>query len=330
MKKLLVLCALLILTACGQTEPVQEEPVPFNTNFETYGPETHSAIPEEPPAAPLLPVNMNGFAPLPPAIQTEYALIAETHSGQILFAKNEHERVYPASLTKIMTALLVTEAEAGGDVSFDDTVTVSREALQNLSVHGNSAGLQIGEQLTVRDLLYCAMVVSANEACNVLGEYIAGSVSDFVELMNKRAAEIGAVNTQFKNTHGLHEEGHYSTVYDMYLITTEARKLPAFLKLTAASGYTVPATNYSEARGLLTTNHLASALRNSLYHYRYAVSGKTGFTTPAGFCLMSAAKKNGLETVCVVMKAGRYDDNRMASFVDSEILHEWVFNNYTR
>jgi D-alanyl-D-alanine carboxypeptidase (penicillin-binding protein 5/6) len=271
--------------------------------------------------------------PAMPDVLAEYVMIAETTSGQILYAKNEHTRAAPASLVKIMTVLLVLEAAADGSISLDDVVTVTASSLEGLHPMGSSINLQPGDMITVRDLCYGAMVASGNDACNVLAEHVAGSVNAFIELMNRRARELGCVNTNFGNTCGLDLPEQYTTAYDMFIITMEARKWPEFLRIAYTDSYRIERIDgydRSISRDLVTTNSLISRRRTGAYFYANAKGVKTGRTTQAGYCLVSMAVKNRLETVCVVMNSDLYQDERIGSFVDSRMLHEWVFNNFSK
>ena len=140
-----------------------------------------------------------------PAIQAKAALLVDANTGRMVYGKNEHEELYPASITKVTTALLVFEAIERGDLRLDQTVTVSASALAGQDPDGSTAGIKEGEQLTVEELLYCMLVVSANEACSILAEAVSGSVDAFVEQMNQRVQELGCVNTHYVNDSGLHD-----------------------------------------------------------------------------------------------------------------------------
>ena len=193
-------------------------------------------------------------------IQAKAALLVDGSSGRVLYAKNEHEELYPASITKVTTALLVFEAIERGDLCLDQTVTVSASALAGQDPDGSTAGIKEGEQLTVEELLYCMLVVSANEACSILAEAVSGSVDAFVEQMNQRVQELGCVNTHYVNDSGLHDPQHYSSAWDIYLITREAMKYDEFMTIVNSKSYTVPATNLSEARSSSAAHlHLAHA-----------------------------------------------------------------------
>ena len=159
-----------------------------------------------------------------PAIRAKAALLVEAETGTILYDKNIHDELSIASTTKIMSALLVFEAIDRGELRLDQQVTATATALRGLPEDGSTADIVEGETLTVEQLLYCMLVISANETCNILGETLCGSVDAFVERMNQRAQELGCKNTHFANTTGLTQSGHYSSAYDLYLITREAMK----------------------------------------------------------------------------------------------------------
>ena len=150
----------------------------------------------------------------PPELQSAAAIIIDQDTGRELYSLNADEQRYPASLTKIMTVLLAVEAVDRGEVSLDDSVTAGDEAIQGMVEDGSTANIQVGETMSLNDLLYCAMLSSANEACNIIAVYIAGSLDAFVEDMNSRAEEIGCTNTHFANTHGLPDSNHYTTARD--------------------------------------------------------------------------------------------------------------------
>ena len=261
-------------------------------------------------------------------VKAKAALLLELGSGQALLEQNADEQVYPASLTKVMTCLLTLEHG-----TLTDTVTVSETALQNLDAAGSTAGLKVGEQLTVEELLYCIMLSSANEACNVAAEYIAGSVDAFVEMMNEEAKALGCTGTHFANPHGLHDENHYTTARDLSLIVQEAMKSQTFLTITSTVTHTVPATNLSEERELFTTNLLETP--GTQYYYEYASGIKTGFTTPAGRCLISTAQRPDsdlhlLSVVCGAEDVTAEDGSIInENFTETKALFEYGFENYS-
>ena len=157
-----------------------------------------------------------------PDLSAKAVLLADLNSGEILYSKNAEEQRSPASLTKIMTGLLAIEAIESGQCRMEDIVTAGADAWTGMGEDASNSNIQPGEQMTYKDLLYCAIMHSANEACNILATYISGSVSAFVDRMNERAAELGCTNTHFLDPNGLSNDGHSTTAYDMYLITKEA------------------------------------------------------------------------------------------------------------
>ena len=183
--------------------------------------------------------------PEDPNILAKAALLVDANTGLPIYAKNEHEELYPASLTKIMTALLVFEAIEDGKLSMDQMLTASSSALMGLADDGSTAGIQVGETMSVQNLLYCMLVVSANEACNILAEAVSGSVSAFVDAMNAKAKELGCENTHFVNPNGLHDPQHYTSAWDLYLITAAAMQYDGFMTICDTAHVVIPATNMS-------------------------------------------------------------------------------------
>lgn len=270
-----------------------------------------------------------------PALDAQAAILVDLDSGRVLYEKNMNEQRAPASLTKVMTALLVLEAVHSGQISMEDMVTAQNDCREGLDDDSSTVGIVPGIQTTVREYLYCALVASANEACNVLASYVSGSVSAFVDRMNQRAAELGCANTHFMNTNGLTAEGHYSSAFDMYLITYAAMQFPEFMEICSTVSYQPQAQGINEGRELVNSNALLTD--RSVYYregYRYeAASGvKTGYTRAAGYCLISTAEKNGIRTLAVVMGCeGWLNANieEYRSFSDTVTLYNWVFNNFT-
>lgn len=269
----------------------------------------------------------------------ETALLLELNSGIVVYAKNAESRVYPASLTKIMTCMVALEY-AGKDL--DKMVTVSEAALAGIAEAGGEVRLQAGERLTLRDLLYYLMVSSTNEAGNVIAEYVAGDIPSFVSLMNKTAAELGCTETHFANTHGLHDAGHYTTARDLSVITRKALTYATFREISNTAEYTVPATNLSNERTLTTTNYLIlnngkNYLADNGNYYSYYLpeaSGiKTGYTSAAGRCVVSRATDGNMDLLCIIMGAQtrvmeadgspRYDN-----FVEAKKLFNYGFSNF--
>ncbi len=262
----------------------------------------------------------------PYTVQAKSAMLLEMETGQILLEQDADKQVYPASMTKVMTCLLTLEH---GNLT--DTITVSESAMEGLSEAGSTAGLQPGEQLSLEELLYCMMLSSANEACNIAAEYVAGSVDAFVEMMNERAVELGCTGTHFANPHGLHDENHYTTARDLSLITQQALRNETFQEITSTVTHTVPATNLSEARELSTTNLLIDP--DTKYYYEYASGVKTGFTTPAGLCLISTANNGRMRLLSVLCGADYVflEDGEQVNqnFTETKALFEYGFANFS-
>ena len=264
-----------------------------------------------------------------PDISSPSALLMDYSSGKILYEKNINEKRYPASLTKIMTAIIVLE-----NCELSDTATVSYDAVMSLSSGYVTANLQVGEELTVEQLLYVLMVGSSNDAAIVLAEHVSGSVENFATLMNEKAKELGCRSTNFVNPNGAHDENHYSTAYDLALIAKYAMQNDTFRTLVSTTFYTLPTTNKydREDRIFRTTNsllHLDTSDRADNYYYQYATGIKTGFTTPAGNCLIASANKNNLELITVVLGASQTKDGLSQRYLDTLSLFDYGYNTYT-
>lgn len=276
-----------------------------------------------PPAAALEPMDVAAKA----------ALLVDEKTGTVLYAKNEHQELYPASLTKIMTALLVLDAVDSGKLSLDQEITASASAFDGLADDGSTAGIKPGETLTVQELLDCMLVVSANEACAILAEAVSGSVSDFVDAMNAEAQELGCKNTHFVNPTGLHDPQHYTSAWDLYLITKEALTHKEFLPICDSAEVTIPATNLSAQRTLHTTNYLLSSFRAVGYIDKEAQGVKTGSTSEAGHCLVSTATRGSLSLISVVLGAQAVTlengKTQVQSFSETSRLFDWGFDNFS-
>lgn len=270
---------------------------------ETEQPEDSTEATEEPVTTPEdLPQSFGRPEPLKESVfpttfkaRAKAAVLVELNTNTIVFAQDMDKKLYPASLTKIMTCMLALEHG-----NLDDVLTVSYSALQNLNIYGSSVGLQEGEEISLRELLYCIMISSANEGCNVIAEHISGSIESFVMAMNAKAAEIGMKNTHFANTHGLHDDDHYTTAHDLAILACWAWQNLQFREFSTTIEHTVPATNLSEERYLQTTNHLTSTHETDRYYYENAQGIKTGFTTPAGGCLISTCSNGEMAYLTVV------------------------------
>ncbi|WP_312613947.1 D-alanyl-D-alanine carboxypeptidase family protein [Oscillibacter sp.] len=292
----------------------------------------------------LLLVTVAGFSAVPaaadeitpaadPTITAKAALLVDSETGSVLYQKNEHAELYPASLTKIMTALLTLEAVDQGKLSLNQDLTASASALTGLASDGSSAGIQVGETMSVENYLKCMLVVSANEACDVLAEAVSGSVDAFVDAMNAKAESLGCKNTRFANPNGLHDSQHYTSAWDLYLITLEAMKYPEFMAICDMGVAEIPATNLSPVRRLRTTNYLLSNWRAVGYVYSDAHGIKTGSTSEAGHCLVSSATKGSRTLISVVLGADRVVGADgvadVRSFSETRRLFEWGFSNFS-
>ena len=263
------------------------------------------------------------------------ALLLDADHDEVLYEQNADERRFPASITKVMTGLLTAEAIDRGELSLDTQVTLGDDLYTGIGEGGSTQDLKPGEVLTVRDLLNCALIPSANEACNALASLVAGSIPAFVDLMNQRAAELGMTGTHFVNPHGYHDDDHYTTARDVSRMCLEAMKHPDFRQIVSSVSYTVPATNLHAERVLHDTNALVSNFRVRGFLYQYAIGIKTGSTPEAGYCLASAAEKNGRTMIGVILggvnwkdSAGNAVENNYLR--ESKNLLEYGFNHFSR
>lgn len=255
-------------------------------------------------------------------ITAKNVLLVETDTGKILYEKNANKKIYPASITKLMTAILVME-----NSSLDEIVTVSENAVISVPSGYVNANLQVGEEIMVEQLLYAMLLPSANDAANALAEHVAGSIESFSAIMNTKAIELGCKNTNFTNPSGLHQKEHYSTAYDLYLIGREAIKNNMIKKILNTTTCSLPSTNKytGEKRIFTTTNYL---IRKSLknFYCDYCIGGKTGYTDEAQNCVIAFAEKNDIQLTAVVM--GENASVKGKKFLDAKEMFEHVFKNY--
>lgn len=259
------------------------------------------------------------------------ALLYDLNSDTLVFAQNIDEQLFPASLTKVVTCLLTLEMEE----DLDTVVTVTSAGLKGQEPGGSNVALKVDEQMTVRDLLYCLMVKSGNDAASVLAVHNSGSIEAFVEVMNQRAAELGCTGTHFMNPHGLHHDEHYTTARDMARILKEAMRYPVFEEIFTTKEYTVPATNLSEARELKTTNYLIRSNGYPVVTDSRVLGGKTGNTSKAGRCLVALSEKEGMRLISVILgaKAVYGEDNytflRYGNFEETSNLLNFACKRFT-
>ena len=264
-----------------------------------------------------------------PNIESGAAILIEKNTGKILYDKNANKRMYPASTTKIMTAILTLE-----NCKLSDVATVSETAISTIPNGYVTVNIQIGEELTIKDLLYALMVKSANDAAVVLAEHISGSVENFSDLINKKAKELGCKDTHFVNPNGIHNENHYSTAYDLALIAQYCMNNEIFRKVVSTTSYTLPATNkYDSAdRTFSNTNSLIIVNNNNRadnYYYKNAIGIKTGFTSQAKNCLIAGSLRDGLEFISVILYAGLNSNGLSQRYLDTINLFDYGYNNFT-
>lgn len=260
----------------------------------------------------------NDAWPVGPDVYADAAIVMEASTGLILYEKNIDHAYYPASITKIMTALLAIENSSLGEV-----VTFSKNAIYDVDLNSSRIGIDVGEQLTMQQCLYAILLESANEVTYAIAEHIAGSVEAFSDMMNNKAKELGCTNTHFVNPHGLPDDDHYTTAHDMALITREAMKSETFRKVFATRTYQIPPTNIqSETRYL--RNHHKFVLRQD-FLYNDCIGGKTGYTSKAKYTLVSVAKRGDLELICVIM----HDDSNEHQYTDTAKLFDFAFDNFS-
>lgn len=261
-------------------------------------------------------------------INAKSAILIELNSHAIIFSYEADKKVYPASLTKIMTCMLALEHG-----NLDDSVPVTSVAFTDIDEYSSNAGLLEGERLSLREMLYCVMVSSANEACNAVAEHISGDIETFVALMNQKAQELGMTGTHFANPHGLHEDDHYTTARDLAILAVWAWQNPQFREFATTTEHTLPRTELSEERTIETTNALTVNSPDNKYYYPYASGIKTGFTTPAGGCLISTATQGEVSFMTVFCGCSTvvHDDGSQTDqrFTQTRDLLEYAFEKYS-
>ncbi|MBQ6266712.1 MAG: D-alanyl-D-alanine carboxypeptidase [Clostridia bacterium] len=258
-----------------------------------------------------------------PEIGCRAAYLADPVSGKVFFEKNAHAKMYPASTTKILTALLVLE-----NCDPDDMVTVSQRAIDLVPEGYTTAALQAGESLSVYVMLQALLIPSANDAAYALAEHVSGNIEAFASLCNDRAKALGCETLHFVNPNGVHDEDHYCSAYDLYLIAGECRKYDVFNEIVSTKYFTVPATDRYPRKDRIYTNTNELLLPYSGNFYADCTGIKTGHTTPAGECLVSSASRAGLDLICVVL-GGRILDDENERFSDTITLLDYVYENYS-
>ena len=249
-----------------------------------------------------------------PSINGASAILIDNRTNKVLYSKNEDTKMFPASTTKIMTAIITLE-----NCSLDEQATASFDAV-NIPEGYATADIKIGETFTVEQLLEMLLVHSANDAANVLAEHVGGSLESFVSIMNTKANELGLTNTHFTNAYGLQDDNHYTTARDLATIMKYCLQNENFRRICGLASCAIPATNMSEPRTYASTNQLVIAGNNN--YYPYVTTGKTGFTSDAKHCLVSSAYNNDLELICVVLGS---EDN----FGDTRAIYNYAYSTYS-
>ncbi len=253
-----------------------------------------------------------------PVIGAESAILVDAKSGVILYQKNVNERLYPASTTKLMTALLTIE-----NTNMNDIVTFSYDSVHNIESTSSRIGIDEGEQLTVEQCLYGLLLGSGNEVAYALAEHVAGNIDDFVAMMNERAQELGCTNTHFINANGLPDPEHYVSAYDLALIARACFKNESLVTISGTAKYTIPPTNIQPSERPLENHHLmVPGLR---YEYDGFVGGKTGYTKDARQTLVTCAEREGMRLICVILKEEAPDQ-----FLDTAALMDYGFDYFKK
>ncbi len=254
--------------------------------------------------------------PEAPEITAEAAILIETTTGTILYEKNAKEAKFPASTTKLMSVLLAIER-----CPLSDVVTMTKDAITTVGWDSSRIGVVTDEQLTMEECLYAILLASANEVTYAVGEHVAGSMAKFVKMMNERAKELGCVNTNFVNPHGLHDDEHYTCAYDLALIMKKCIEYTAFCRISNNYYHEIPATNLCKDSRVIAQTH--QILRKKV-KYDGVFAGKTGHTDEAGNCLVTACERDGLNFICVVMKEPESEN----CYTDTIALFDYGYNNF--
>ena len=287
----------------------------------------------------LLSLALSIFAPCAwatqaPALNGKNIVLVDLNTGRVIYSKDQDSVVTPASLTKIITVLLAVESVERGEHSLDEMVTAGEDCRAGLDEESSSAEIVPGEQMTFRDLLYCSMIQSASDACNVLASLIGGSIDNFVAMMNDRVREIGCEVTHFDDPNGL-SNNNQTTAYEMALITQEAIKHDYFLVVCNIADVSIPATNVHAEREYHNSNALISSQSvygGNRYLYTGAAGVKTGYTRAAGYCLISTAEREGLHFLAVVMGCDGWLNAHIEdylNFEDTIKLDDWGFTDFS-
>lgn len=268
----------------------------------------------------LLPVETNEIPGWPegPAIGAEAAILMDAETGIILYAKNIHEKLYPASVTKILTTLIASE-----ECELNEVVTFSYDAIFSIPYDSSHIAIDVNEQLTVDQCLQAILIASANEVANGLAEHVAGNMDAFTEMMNQKARELGCLNSNFVTTNGLHDDNHYTTAYDLAMIGRHFFANELLCKYASTSRLHIPPTDHQP-------DDIVAWCKNELYEgrpheYEYLVASKTGYTDTSRQTLVSCAEKDGMKLICVILK-----EESPAQYTDTIDLFNYGFSNFQK
>lgn len=266
-------------------------------------------------------VRAEDYWPEGPEIPGEAAVVMEVSTGTVLYEKNPHEQLYPASITKIMTTMLALE-----NCSLDEEVTFSRESVFNIDRESTHISRDVGEIMTMEQCLYAVMLGSANDCAYAVAEHAGRGFDNFIAMMNDKAQELGCENTHFTNPHGLPDDNHYTSAYDMALIARAAIQNETFRAITGTKRYTIPFTNkHPDAETPLVNHHkmLTNYQGDTAYLYDYCIGGKNGYTDIAGNTLVTYAEKDDMTLICVVLK-----ESNNGHYKDTRLLLDYCFDNF--
>ena len=272
----------------------------------------------------VVPFSASAYEPIGVEVYGKNCMLASLDTGEVLYSKSPDEKIYPASITKIMTTIIILESDKYNP---NAKITLTEDVFNAMLGTGSSvSNLKIGEEITQKDMVYMVLMSSFGDIALMAANYIAGNEADFVKMMNSKAKKLGLKNTHYENCVGLHDDNHYTTVNDIYTLTVYALKNSTFKEICSSPRYTVPATNMHDQRVLNTTNFLIDNTTN--YYYAYAKGVKTGFTDEAGRCVVSTASSEGYNYICIMMGCKNSSEKRY-EFISSSNLYRWAFKNFS-
>ena len=269
------------------------------------------------------------FAIETPSIDCEAGLLIDLDSGKVLFEKNADKQMYPASITKVLTAILVLE-----NCDLEEEIVASKEAILAVPSGYTAANIQIGEKLKVKDLLNVMLIPSANDAANVLAEHVGGTIENFAQMMNDKAKELGCTGSNFVNANGVYNKNHYTTANDLAIIGKYAMKFDTIRQIVVQTKCELPSTDkYTKNdRIFTTTNELliekATGKANN-YYYPYCTGLKTGYTSQSGNTFIATASKDNVNLILVLLNGRTTSKGLSQRYLDSIKLFDYGFNNYS-